>query len=96
MYRISAAVIAFLLFSFTSITHAQTQRTKIAIVGLVHSHCWGFVTKLNQMHQQQDLIEVVGVSDDNQELRDYIKTLMPGVSEFSLKHLRHSQLLAGL
>ncbi len=31
------------------------------------------------MHQQQDLIEVVGGSDDNQELRDYIKTLMPGV-----------------
>jgi len=79
MKQIKSSIIALLLIAFTSLTHAQTQRTKIAIVGLVHSHCWGFVTKLNEMHQRGDLIEVVGVSDDNQELRDYIKTLMPGV-----------------
>jgi scyllo-inositol 2-dehydrogenase (NADP+) len=75
-------VFALLLFCFNPVGAAQTadnQRTKIAIVGLVHSHCWGFVTKLNQMHQNQDLIEIVGVSDDNQELRDYVKTLVPGV-----------------
>ena len=42
--------ISFFVIAFTSITNAQsTQRTKIAIVGLVHSHCWGFVTKLNQV-----------------------------------------------
>ena len=42
--------ISFFVIAFTSITNAQsTQRTKIAIVGLVHSHCWGFVTKLNQI-----------------------------------------------
>jgi hypothetical protein len=75
-------VFALLLFCFNSAVAAQStgdQRTKIAIVGLVHSHCWGFVTKLNQMHQNRDLIEIVGVSDDNQELRDYVKTLVPGV-----------------
>jgi hypothetical protein len=77
MQRINFFVIALLLLTFTAITQAQPQRTKIAIVGLVHSHCWGFVTKLNQMHQSGDLIEIVGISDDNQELRDYIKTLMP-------------------
>src|SRR5215467_11752419 len=74
--------LALLLFCFNSVGSAQpadNQRTKIAIVGLVHSHCWGFVTKLIQMHQNQDLIEIVGVSDDNQELRDYVKTLAPGV-----------------
>ncbi len=82
MQRINLFVIALLLFCVHSIGNAQVsnqQRTKIAIVGLVHSHCWGFVTKLNQMHQNQDLIEIVGISDDNQELRDYIKTLVPGV-----------------
>jgi predicted dehydrogenase len=80
MRRINFFIITLLLICFTSITNAQsTQRTKIAIVGLVHSHCWGFVTKLNQMHQSGDLIEIVGISDDNQELRDYIKTLVPGV-----------------
>ena len=82
MQRINLFVIALLLFYCTAISYAQTadpQRTKIAIVGLVHSHCWGFVTKLNQMHQNQDLIEIVGISDDNQELRDYIKTQVPGV-----------------
>lgn len=80
--RLSFLGIALLLFCIHSVGNAQAannQRTKIAIVGLVHSHCWGFVTKLNEMHQRGDLIEVVGVSDDNQELRDYIKTLMPGV-----------------
>ena len=82
MQRINFFVIALLLFCVHSIGNAQSanhQRTKIAIVGLVHSHCWGFVTKLNQMHQNQDLIEIVGISDDNQELRDYIKTQVPGV-----------------
>ena len=80
MQRLNLFIIALLLITFTSITHAQPQRTKIAIVGLVHSHCWGFVTKLNEMHQRGDLIEIVGISDDNQELRDYIKTQVPGVA----------------
>ncbi|HYE73194.1 MAG TPA: hypothetical protein VEF04_07685 [Blastocatellia bacterium] len=31
------------------------------------------------MHQSGDLIEIVGISDDNPELRDYVKTLVPGV-----------------
>src|SRR5215470_19094599 len=82
MRRRTLFVFALLLFCFNYVSEAQSadnQRTKIAIVGLVHSHCWGFVTKLNQMHQNQDLIEIVGISDDNQELRDYIKTLVPGV-----------------
>ncbi len=80
MRQINYFIIALLLFGLTSITHAQNQRTKIAIVGLVHSHCWGFVTKLNQMHQSGDLIEIVGLSDDNQKLREYIQTQMPGVA----------------
>src|SRR5262245_65701304 len=78
---------ALLLFCFNPVGAAQTadnQRTKIAIVGLVHSHCWGFVTKLNQMHQNQDLIEIVGVSDDNQELRDYVKTLVPAFPSMTI------------
>src|SRR5215467_9873569 len=82
MRRRTLFVFALLLFCFNYVSEAQSadnQRTKIAIVGLVHSHCWGFVTKLNQMHQNKDLIEIVGVSDDNQELRDYVKTLVPGV-----------------
>ena len=83
MRQINLVIIALLLIGFTAITNAQsTPRTKIAIVGLVHSHCWGFVTKLNQMHQNGDLIEIVGISDDNQELRDYIKTLVPGVAVY--------------
>ncbi len=75
MQRINFFVIALLLFCLHSVGDARpanNQHTKIAIVGLVHSHCWGFVTKLNQMHQSGDLIEIVGISDDNQELRDYI------------------------
>ncbi len=79
MYRINFFITILLLVISTSSLRAQPQRTKIAIVGLVHSHCWGFVTKLNQMHQSGDLIEIVGISDDNQELRDYIKTQVPGV-----------------
>ncbi len=82
MQRLNLFVIALLLFCAPVIGNAQAanqQRTKIAIVGLVHSHCWGFVTKLNEMHQRGDLIEIVGISDDNQELRDYIKTQVPGV-----------------
>ena len=82
MQRLNLFVIALLLFCVPAIGNAQAanqQRTKIAIVGLVHSHCWGFVTKLNEMHQRGDLIEIVGISDDNQELRDYIKTQVPGV-----------------
>ncbi|HEX9002652.1 MAG TPA: hypothetical protein VGB07_22280 [Blastocatellia bacterium] len=75
MQRINFFVIALLLFCVHSVGNAQAanqQRTKIAIVGLVHSHYWGFVTKLNQMRQRGDLIEIVGIFDDNQELRDYI------------------------
>jgi hypothetical protein len=44
MQRINFFVIALLLFCVHSVGNAQAanqQRTKIAIVGLVHSHCWG-------------------------------------------------------
>jgi hypothetical protein len=96
MRQINFFFIALLFITFASITHAQPQRTKIAIAGLVHSHCSSSVTKLNTMHQQGDLIEVVGISAENQELRDYIKTLMPGVPEFSPKHLLYRYVREGL
>jgi hypothetical protein len=39
MKRTHFFIITLVLITFTSITHAQPQRTKIAIVGLAHSHC---------------------------------------------------------
>jgi len=56
-----------------------TERMRIALVGLVHSHAWGFVKRLGELHEKRELIEIVGVSDENAELREYIKTLLPGV-----------------
>jgi hypothetical protein len=39
MRQLNFFIIALLLITFTPTTHAQPQRTKIAIVGLAHSHC---------------------------------------------------------
>jgi predicted dehydrogenase len=71
--------IAVLLFAVGLLSAALPAQTKIAFVGLVHSHCW---TQLGNVAKIEG-VELVGIAEPRAELAAEAKKLVPNAEFFS-------------